>query len=990
MLAVTLCAATASACLTLTSFRKAAADEAAFESNPFETTYDRGATLDMPSSLNVVSGGTTYTANKSYIRFPDGTTYYGGQYKLNSYGEYTVVYEAEAGGKKITATHTFEVNKLTYSAGEDTSYSIQTLNSDFGADVKGIALNLAAGDTFKYNRPVNIYTGGTLEFINFNVMHFEPVGKEIVITLTDCYDPSVYVDINYTKAVYDETYLKVGANGKTAYGLWDRTRGAAVLIEGEMHYLNNNGTGIPGNRKKERHGLSADRYNNISLSVNSENKDKLRFYVNTRPEAPVNSIISELNNSEIYNYDFGGFTTGEVFVSVTAKTVLGENSVPLEIASLGGVSGEDLAPGLLADTTGPEIVVQSEADSLNVMADVPIAVPSAVAYDTNDVSGEVDYAVYYAYGTDNEVNVGVSGGKFTPEELGEYTVVYTACDSFGNKSEKEFVLNAVKKGKEGIEFSCDKVSGVEAGTMVSFASYQAESLNSTAKVNVTVTAPNGSLAAVGSNLSMLVESVGKYTVTYSYSDDLYSGSYTYEFEAVNGGNSRFESDKIVTPKYMIKGAEYSVAKVAAYQYSSVTPIAAATEYTISYDGGAYVPFDPEKFTVSGASTLKIRYSVSSDDSVFIESDEVKIVDAGYGSGVLNVARYFAGDFEGSVSESASDYISYALGVTSRGALDFVNPLLLSRFSVRYAISKGTKIDSYTFVFTDYYDNARKATLKFVTGGVEVNGVFKTVPDSAVDNAMSVSVNDDGTLMIGSTAVACDFGFTTDKVLFGIEFEDITVAGKFNVYSVCNQTLGYYVTSDNIKPLISVKHPDRAASVGDVIRLEIPEYADVLSPSGVEKCVLSVYKDGKLVSDSNGEQLKNVDPRGGYSFVISEYGSYLILYRYTDGSGKSEDDRFEISVTDIVAPEITLNGYDGKAVSVGVNKEVSPISYSISDNVSARENIKTTVIVYNEKGVVVRVSNDKFTLTAAGKYTVCIYCSDEAGNTAFASYEVIAK
>ena len=484
---------------------------------------------------------------------------------------------------------------------------------------------------------------------------------------------------------------------------------------------------------------------------------------------------------------------------------------------------------------------------------------------------------------------------------------------------------------------------------------------------------------------MICEAVGEYTVTYEYFDNLYSGSYTYKFTARDGGISRFERNSVLTPDYMIKGASYSVDKVNAYKYSSITPSLEKVNYTISYDGGAFTSFNPDEFTVTGANTLKIRYALASDDKVFIESKEVKIVDVGYGE-TVDGPKYFAGDFAGRTDESTPDYMAYALTVKNSGSLDFINPLLMSAFSMRYSLS--AQVGSYSFTFTDFYDRSNVVTIEFVEGGVKINREFKAV---SYNSSESVNVSyTDGNIVIGSTSIPFDMGFTSDKMLFGIHFDNITTAGHLNVYSICNQTFGYYVTSDNVKPIISVEHADRVASVGDVITIYAPEVADVLSPSPDLKCVVSVYKNGTPIKSIDGVILTNADAFAGYSFKIDGFGSYLVLYQYTDGSGKVGDDRFAITVTDIELPEITLNGYDGKPIQASINTELSPLAYTVKDNITATDKINVTIVVYNSKRVAVCVSNDKFTLTKAGKYTVYIYCSDEAGNTAYVSYELIAK
>lgn len=969
------------------------ADGAEFTENPFADNYIYGTQITMPSEVVLTYGGKEYTATKGYVRYPDGRAYSGASFELDSYGSYTVVYEAKAEGKTVFAEHSFLVSAESYTVGKNSAYATGTLNPNFGTDVQGLKITLAAGESFTYNYPVNVYENAENELISFNCMQFDPVAREITVRLTDCYDPSVYIDILYSKVAYSETYILAGAYGKSVCGVWNGAAGGrTTVIDGAEYKLNERGTAIPGNRKKERHdGLTSDRYNNITLSLNTSDKKNVRVLVDTSPEKPKNNVVTELNNSDLYNYSFDGFTTGEVYLSVTATNVVGADSVEIEIASLAGLTGEDLAPDTITDTTPPEIVLASASDSINVMAGVYVSVPGATAYDTSGLKGKVSYAVYYGYGTDFEKNVSVRDGKFLPELLGAYTVEYVAVDRFGNAGVNTITMNAVKSGEEGIEFTCEKIADAAAGELVSAGNFTAVSLNGTAEVKISVTDPEGRVRALSSAEEVfLLERAGTYVVSYVYSDGLYEGTYSYEFTAADEGIYRFESRTVPLPRYLIRGAEYSVEALKAFVYSAQEPKSAEVNAYIRYDGGEYSSFDPAGFTVGSGNTLQIRFACKNDPDVFVESETVTITDVGYKSGSLNLANYFAGDFEGSVSQETPDYLSYALTTCPSGSLNFVNPLLLSSFRFRFSLSGNAQVRAFTVVLTDFYNRKNETRIRFSGTAVSLDGTEKTVLESWIDSPFTLVYDSTGTLSLGGTTFTHPLSFTADKILFSVEFEGVAAGGTFNVYSVCNQTFGYYVTSDNIKPLLSVNNPDRVADVGDVISLARPEAADVLSPSAAENCVLSVYRNGSVVRATDGTELKEVYAFADYSFRISDFGTYLIVYKYTDGAGKSDDIRWTIKVTDNICPEITLERYDGKPVSVSVNKAVEPIAYTVSDNITAAENLDVFIVVYNENGARVCASRDTFTLTQAGVYTVYLYCTDEAGNTAYVTYLVKAK
>ena len=212
-----------------------------------------------------------------------------------------------------------------------------------------------------------------------------------------------------------------------------------------------------------------------------------------------------------------------------------------------------------------------------------------------------------------------------------------------------------------------------------------------------------------------------------------------------------------------------------------------------------------------------------------------------------------------------------------------------------------------------------------------------------------------------------------------------------MYSVCNQAYGYYVTSDVAKPILSAEEPERVAKIGDIITIAKPTYVDVLSPNTAENCTVTVYKNGTLVHSTEGVQLKSVsDFESEYKFKIDGYGSYLIIYEYRDGYGKKSDLRYTITVTDNQAPSISLDGYNGSPIEMQIGKETSVIAYTASDNFTDLEDLEIWLFVYNERGVCVSSKQNVFTVKDAGKYTVYVYCIDEAGNTAFTTYEVIAK
>jgi len=116
----------------------------------------------------------------------------------------------------------------------------------------------------------------------------------------------------------------------------------------------------------------------------------------------------------------------------------------------------------------------------------------------------------------------------------------------------------------------------------------------------------------------------------------------------------------------------------------------------------------------------------------------------------------------------------------------------------------------------------------------------------------------------------------------------------------------------------------------------------------------------------------------------------VIYEVTDGVGNSTTLRQSISVIDVIAPTITLNNDSGKTQRVSVGAEISPLKYTVQDNISSVEELEVWIVVYSEKGEYIGASQNAYTLKKAGEYKIYLYCSDEAGNTAYVCYNVRAK
>ena len=982
----------------ITAVKPVLANDTSISFDEFETVYSVGDTLEIPDTAGIKYKDVLYPAENCYLVRPDGGAVAGRSFTLDAVGEYTLILEATANGRKISASKTFKTLKEYYTLSNETStVSYGELNGTYkkkGMN-NGIVAELTEGATITFSEPINVYADKTVEMFTFNLVRMDTAVNYLTIRLTDCYNPDIEIDIQYWKRYYMETYMKAGPKGSGLVGLSSDDNGQ-YSIAGNNYSRGIFGTGTRGNRPMNGN------YNNITMLFENAEDGKIRLWSNT-PEHESNPngdtrLITEINNDKLYSEVFPGFTTGEVIVSITATGFNNVQTARVEVGKFNGKTNEELNTfGAYNETVAPVIEVAADETDDKIISGTKVKIPEVKALDASGIRGKVDYTVWYNYTDENSKRaINVDGGKFFAKEMGTYTIEYRAEDVYGNRATKTFDLLAYKEGTEGISFtSATKYTETEIGSSINLSDYSVTSLCKKYDVTVLLTDPNGETTDVTSSLSSVtVNEIGNYKVEYLYSDAYYDGVYSYTFDCVPSDKAVFEKKSIPVPEYFIEGAKYSVEEINAYIYGNNGKETAALKAYISYDGGDYREISSDGFNVEKASKLKLKLAVADDESVFIESAESEIVNVGYGTVKLDVAKYFVGDFSG---EAKDDYTTFTSIKNGDASMKFVNPLLVSRFSFSFYIDSAATLGGMDIVLTDYYDRAKTAVISFNDGegsatSVAVNGAVSAIASSWKGRNFVVSCDGSYVYFAGSASGA-NFGFSSDLCLLDVRFRSVKKGFSFNLAALCNQPYGKQVTDDS-RPMISASLPPIVTSVNDVYVTDIPKFADVLSPSA-NKCTLSVnlIKSGeeevKPFVDETGRELVNLPANRSYTIKFTEFGCYTFTYSYKDGAGKQGLLQQLVYVYDLTAPTIKFKNEPGSTIGVSVGKEIEPLEVIVEDNVTKTEDLIVWTVVYDERGRFIVATKGNFVLKEEGRYTVYIHCKDESGNASSVKYEVYA-
>ena len=959
--------------------------------------YNYGETVTLSDGAEIEYKGQKVKVEKTYLVYPDGSAKVENEYVLDTYGTYDAVFEGRTDGHIVTAKKQFTVKKSFYSVSSDSQIGFGDLNASFVnmGYRKGLKLNLAEGGTFYYNKPVNIYENGKFDLIYLNCLQFDTICKSVTVRLTDCYDPTKYVDLHYNRGNYDyQTYVNVSAYGKKKAGVSKNEKGN-IEIDGENYSLvnsfnNSDGTIITGNLNVNKN------YYNFGFILDTTDRKNIKVYVNYTNGSNT-ALVSELNNRNIYDYDFNGFTNGNVYLSVTASGLVGVDGAPVEIAKIMGDSNASLAyADYCEDDTAPIFIEENAFSQRKIVANGDmIKVPVVYAYDDSGIRGGnvADYVVWYNRGTAAERMIKVENGKFLPTSIGRYTIEYGAVDYFNNVGKYSIVLNATKDGEDGINFNTvNAFDNAEAGTWVKFDNFSANGINGEVSVKIVVVNPKGETAELSPSDRYLIEYSGEYKVRYLYEDALYSGSKDLTFTAVPSSKPIFDSPIMNLNGYYIKGYTYSIEVNKAYNYSENGATPANVEAYVKFDNGDFEKIEDVGNIVIAAND-SVRFKLKCENSdVEILSDEIKVVDVKTADGKLDITKFFVGD----VTSAETDRNGTTFHVGRNGTINFINPLLFNKaFNFKFTLPTTDETTKMSLIITDYYNADNNLRIDLTGNNVySVNcGASRTLITPWKGYTTNVAYVD-GRLKIGDTDFVYNSVFESGLCFLKVVFENGNAA-SITVNEVCTQSFAN-VYSDNMGPIMYYRELEKVAALDSVVTIPRPYAADVLSPSSMADLKMTVYKNNRVMTDVKGEKLENItDFEKEYSILLDDYGVYKVIYEYADRYGNVAEQtysRFTIYVTDTEAPVITVTDDISKPITVEANAEVNVINYSVSDNYTAANRLTVWIVVRDDLFNTVFAERDAKTiyLSKAGSYTVYVYCKDNAGNTSYVAYRVIAR
>lgn len=970
---------------------------AADEGGSFESSYMLDTQLAVPA-MTITVNGQSYDA-EVIVHYPSGLAYNSSSVTLSEAGRYRVEKRAQVGGRMYSEYETFNVYSPLYEVTGGMTSSAKYEPSYVAPSVNGINVQLESGAVFHYNRIIDLAELGSEKTFIETIIAPQTLNEQDVLTLwivlTDAHDPDNEIRIKCSASRdgigHGVTYIQAGATDQpTVGGEWNLDK---------VH--ENNIYGFP---------VSCSFYGAPQSGIAMENNGiSLRFDVTTNQLLATQAAggrydIVDFDDPQYFDEVWGGFTTGEVFLSLYAadyqKTMFG-----IEIKS---IAGQDLSGTILEDQTKPVITVDYGAYE---EASLPVGLagnpyPLFAASATDDYSDPtLDVNVYSDY-AGRKISCYVEDGVFYPDRAGTYTIEYSAADAFGNTA-TETVEIEIAASVPALTLTVEedgRVTSGYIGTEIEVSDASASGGVGETGVRIVAVAPDGSETVVEGG-SFIPRSTGKYTILYT-AYDFVSQQQTdeYTLEVGYGADPVFEGD-VELPRYFLTGFEYTLPSFPALNYTENGVFEIASAIRVSVAGEETTLGSAGKITFSSSSAVSeviVTYYAQTSTGTARKPYTVPLYNVR--SDTFHMENYFA--LEGNMTRSVTeDYV--AVTTASEGArTTFVNPLLAYDFSLTFSVS--TARNNFSRVNIYLADSESGETLKFSYAangrtsyfyindgdiGYPVASSFATGSEFQFrfDNSLSrvLASSDTSYISVGSTLDGAAFsGFESGLVYLTVEFENVTGQSELQFININSQTLSS-TPIDRVTPRVAIIGDyGGAVDYGSSVTLNPVAYADVLDP--FPTISMAVYApDGTAVTAQDGTLLEGIFP-GEYVFTASQYGTYRIEYSVSDSSGRSRTLSYDILVDDTVAPEITVDGTIPSECAQG-DTVVIP-SVTATDNHSAAEVLTVYIDVILPTGRIMHLpqGSNSFAASEAGTYTVRITVYDEAGNMAAAEYSVTAR
>jgi len=942
----------------------------------------------------------TSVSSTGTVVFPDGSSYNSSKVELNQYGYYTIKYTAGHNGKYASHEEHFIVRKNLFRVDDlDNSFVIKNEVPSYAAaytSADGVYVGLAKGDTLTVEQEINVKELTSLDDVVKGFITPKEQGvfdfSQITFYLTDITDPDLYIKwqlsgyANYDSVWAGISYYQAGASGQVSCG-----------YDYDSHKVNSNG--IFGT--KVTFPFNAKVHNGAAYKSKLVDPSSYQFNIAFDYENKIsyghNLKIADLDSASYFTKFFEGFKSDKVKLSIKCSSYTDS----IARFCLTSVLGVDLSQNKVIDDVAPEITVDNDYDVMpEGSVNVAYPIPSASAYDMGTGETSVITEVYYNYNNNSPIRIPTDGLRFTPTRNGYYTIVYTSKDIYNNIATKELWVH-VGDDISSISARIDPslVSACKVGEIIDVPDLLNLSGGSgNLKVNVSAS-KNGEEVEIKNNKFQPL-SIGNWTIKYTITD--YIGNTKIVGKSLSVADSQIpvlaEVAK-VSPSYM-SGASYELPVVYGYNFDGGVANKVLCDVEV-IDANGTNTYNSDKFTPSVTEnntpiTINFKHR-----GLVLHTENPKVI-MPYVDGRLKMVNYFIG--EGFNVDTSNDGIVIEQ-TSSTSRWEFFSPLIANNFSLTVGNTENTDYDDIKVTIQDKHDTSKAVSIEIDNSGskplLKLNKkTYDFVFDFTSEELLEFGFNGKG-LVVNNVEYNLNFfddgseftGFPSEFVYASVVTKGH--AGTSYFVSQINKNVLGGSGADKTEPEFYItdayggKFP-----TGTTYKLPRVIYNDVLSPVVTAKLTVK-DPNGTIVNDIDGNPIKDISPDNDMYIVLEQYGSYVISYSFDDKSDLSTRNNvksfsYKVNSADNEAPIITVTSSWTKEAKVG-DTIVMP-NFDVSDNVTAKEDIKVIKSVVNPMGyeTLLPENSNSIVVKHSGTYTFKITAIDGDGNSAFLTFECVVK
>lgn len=918
------------------------------------------------------------------LQYPNGEIQPLAENTLHLAGYYTVSFKTEYAGKTFEHRKTLTVDISEFSVTEDAEafYGV----AEKYDQKRGLVVCLEnEEDEFTYNKVVDLnkFDGKTPILSMYALPRTQGTAnvKELYVTLTDIYDADNKLVIKYSTRMADIGW----------YPLY--VLGSAQNVEQPfLGVYNNNTTSTTGAMTF----VETSKYSGAAILLGFDISTNTA-YTNRIGSGSTDMIIADFDNEAHFDNVWGGFTTGEVYVSISAADITERAELLVQKIGEYDLTAENdentKAPNLLIDYMG------YEADSLP-KAFVGQKYP-LLPYTAKDITG-CDSTTRIEV-TKGGKNYAVTDGAFTPDSEGEYLVTYISSDGFGSLTEKSYKVNATAKTTSLVLDVVDFNSQAFVGYEYALADYGV--YGQTGKANVSVSWKNlgtGESETV-SGKTATFDKAGMYAICYQVTDYIGRTAEIVKYLKVETKAELLFTEDVSVPFIMFNGSSYTLPEASAvyknadgtdsFVKASISVIDAGKTETLQ--NGVYTPNRSEEGEVT------VVYTAEKDGyTTAVLQRSVYIVNNKNAEGALVFESYFLPDPGLSVEKTAT---GITMTAAEDGKIRFANPVIADGTGINLeAIEEATPAKALNVYFIDSLDKnvVVKLGLTYLNDTQSilslnnakrtniVKGSFTkrdTPLEFSIDNISKSVFNNNGVnLSITKTLNGDTFaGFPSGKVYIEFEFINVVETVSLKLTKINNQF--FNVSKDTARAqVVKIGDFGGRTDIDSIASTAIALVGDVLSPNTT--VTMTVYDpDLNIVTSVDGVKLENVPCNVSYDILCDKYGDYEILYLGSDGVNKEQATSYVLNVVDATLPTISVTWNLKQTYSVGDTVKLPKMTATDESGIAY-----SWIMVEDANGRVYIHKEEKFTFTDKGEYVFSYIAYDKQFNMSVVSYKVIVK